>query len=42
MELMTEVGFADVRRLDGRFFQPMIIGTRKAQQADAHEPPPRA
>jgi SAM-dependent methyltransferase len=31
MELMTEAAFADVRRLDGRFFQPMIIGTRKAQ-----------
>jgi SAM-dependent methyltransferase len=42
MELMTEAGFTDVRRLDGRFFQPMIIGTRKAQQADAHELPPRA
>ena len=30
MELMTEAGFAEVRRLDGRFFEPMIIGTRKA------------
>jgi SAM-dependent methyltransferase len=29
-ELMTEAGFSDVRRLDDRFFQPMIIGTRKA------------
>jgi hypothetical protein len=31
IELMTEAGFADVRRLDGRFFQPVVIGTRKAQ-----------
>jgi SAM-dependent methyltransferase len=30
-ELMREAGFRDVRRLDGRFFQPMIIGTREAQ-----------
>jgi SAM-dependent methyltransferase len=30
-ELMIEAGFVDVRRLDGRFFQPMIIGTRRAQ-----------
>jgi SAM-dependent methyltransferase len=34
MELMTEAGFADVRRLDGRFFQPVIVGTRKAQVGD--------
>ena len=41
MELMTEAGFADVRRLDGRFFQPVVIGTRKAQPvhaADAGQP----
>ncbi|MBN1902879.1 class I SAM-dependent methyltransferase [Candidatus Sumerlaeota bacterium] len=28
MELMNEAGFCEVRRLDNRFFQPMIIGTR--------------
>ncbi len=32
MELMRMAGFDDVRRLDDRFFQPMIIGTKKAQQ----------
>jgi SAM-dependent methyltransferase len=32
MALMTQAGFDDVQRLDGRFFQPMIIGTKKAQQ----------
>jgi len=32
MKLMRRAGFADVRRLDDRFFQPMIIGTRMAQQ----------
>ncbi|MDZ7723663.1 MAG: class I SAM-dependent methyltransferase [candidate division KSB1 bacterium] len=32
MALMQQAGFDDVRRLDDRFFQPMIIGTRKAQQ----------
>ena len=31
MELMSEAGFEDVRRLDDRFFQPIIMGTRKAQ-----------
>ena len=31
IELMTEAGFVDVKRLDGRFFQPMILGTREAQ-----------
>lgn len=30
MDLMSEAGFSEVKRLDGRFFQPMIIGTRKA------------
>jgi cyclopropane fatty-acyl-phospholipid synthase-like methyltransferase len=30
MEIMSEAGFADVRRLDGRFFQPMVLGTREA------------
>lgn len=28
MKLMTEAGFSEVRRLDERFFQPVIIGTR--------------
>jgi SAM-dependent methyltransferase len=27
-ELMRAVGFADVRRMDGRFFQPVVVGTR--------------
>lgn len=29
-ELMSQAGFDEACRLDGRFFQPMIIGTRKA------------
>jgi SAM-dependent methyltransferase len=29
--LMKQAGFEDVRRLDERFFQPVITGTRKAQ-----------
>ena len=29
--LMRAVGFEDVRRLDGRFFQPMLLGTRPVQ-----------
>ena len=32
MKLMRRTGFVGVRRLDDRFFQPMIIGTKKAQQ----------
>jgi SAM-dependent methyltransferase len=32
IELMTKAGFRDVHRLDDKFFQPMIMGTRKAQQ----------
>lgn len=28
MELMSQAGFADVTRLDGRFFQPLIIGKK--------------
>lgn len=31
MELMKEAGFEEVRRVDNRFFQPVITGTRKAQ-----------
>ena len=30
MELMSEAGFANIRRIDDIFFQPAIIGTRKA------------
>jgi hypothetical protein len=26
--LMGEAGFAGVRRIDGRFFQPVLVGTR--------------
>lgn len=29
VELMREVGFQGVERLDGRFFQPMIVGTKE-------------
>lgn len=29
-ELMTQAGFADVSRIDGEFFQPLIVGTRAA------------
>jgi SAM-dependent methyltransferase len=29
LELLEEAGFARVRRLDGRFFQPLLIGDRK-------------
>jgi len=27
-ELMSAVGFQSVRRVDGRFFQPVLVGTR--------------
>jgi SAM-dependent methyltransferase len=29
-ELMRAAGFRDVRRVDGRFFQPVLVGTRPA------------
>jgi hypothetical protein len=29
-ELMKAVGFRAVRRLDDRFFQPIVVGTRPA------------
>jgi SAM-dependent methyltransferase len=32
VDLMSQAGFEDVKRLDGRFFQPLIIGRREAQQ----------
>ncbi len=28
--LMTRAGFVDVRRMDGRFYQPVLVGTRPA------------
>ena len=31
MDFMNQAGFEDVKRLDGRFFQPIVIGTRAAQ-----------
>ena len=31
MSIMKQAGFENVRRLNERFFQPMIIGTRKAK-----------
>jgi hypothetical protein len=27
-ELMQEAGLKDVRRIDGAFFQPVLVGTR--------------
>ena len=30
MELMRQAGFADVRRIDGAFYQPVLIGSRAA------------
>jgi hypothetical protein len=30
VELMKQAGFEDVKRLDERFFQPVILGSRKA------------
>jgi SAM-dependent methyltransferase len=29
MQLMSDAGFENVTRLDGRFFQPVIVGTRR-------------
>jgi SAM-dependent methyltransferase len=29
MELMTQAGFEEVRRIDGRFFQPVVVGTKR-------------
>jgi hypothetical protein len=28
IELMRDAGFNDVRRLDDRFFQPVLVGTK--------------
>jgi hypothetical protein len=30
MELMRRAGFASVERLDGRFYQPVLVGSREA------------
>ena len=30
-DLMSQAGFEDVKRLDGEFFQPIIVGTRRTQ-----------
>ena len=30
--LMISTGFVDVRRIDGRFFQPILVGTRPPQR----------
>jgi hypothetical protein len=30
LELMTEADLSDLKRMDERFFQPVIVGTRKA------------
>lgn len=32
MALLGEAGFSDVKRLDGKFFQPVIIGTKKGNK----------
>jgi SAM-dependent methyltransferase len=32
-ELMTEAGYTGVRRLDGRFFQPLVVGLRPGRHA---------
>jgi len=31
IDLMSEAGFRSLKRLDGRFFQPLIVGRREAQ-----------
>ena len=30
LELMRRAGFASVERLDGRFYQPVLVGSREA------------
>jgi SAM-dependent methyltransferase len=34
VELMREAGFADVRRLDGAFYQPLVVGRRARAEQD--------
>jgi hypothetical protein len=29
LELMRQAGFASVERLDGRFYQPVLVGSRE-------------
>lgn len=36
MELMREAGFENVERLDGRFFQPLIVGMSSGRKHLAH------
>jgi hypothetical protein len=31
MDLLAQAGFDDIQRLDHAFFQPMIVGTKRAQ-----------
>lgn len=33
VELMRDAGFADVRRLDGAFYQPLVLGRRPADRS---------
>jgi len=35
MELMRQAGFAQVERLDGRFYQPILVGRRAAESGAA-------
>jgi SAM-dependent methyltransferase len=35
VELMREAGFTDVRRLDGAFYQPLVIGRRAAAELES-------
>ena len=35
MELLVEAGFDNVRRIDDRFYQPILIGTRNRRQSAA-------
>lgn len=32
-ELMREAGFRDIKRVDGAFYQPLVIGTKAAEQS---------
>jgi hypothetical protein len=34
MRLMTDVGFVDVRRVDGVFFQPVIMGRKSVERKE--------
>jgi hypothetical protein len=39
LDLMREVGFAAVERLDGRFYQPVLVGDRPLASRDPSEGP---